>query len=461
MPPCHAPVAAHAAVATHAIAAHAVAAHAVAAHAIAAHAVATHPVHAHPVHAHPVAVAAVKLHDGAGQHFGPAVLDAVDVVLRRAGRRFHLDVQLLQPLLNFFEDPGVGSDGDQRIDPVHRNELHVARLAAEGDGLEHSFHLLGQIAGAAVRDFEQAHALGGEGVAVEHGDQLEGPAHVAPAVQNHHQVGGRVNKGLRAFAHEGRQQLGQLVDGGVLQKDQVQQNLVVLRHALGVQLLGPDRQPDGGGQQDHAVQIAHLDHRRPIDAQDHVQQGARVDVLHFAVGVQDDAALHLRVEHVVDLENARQLVHYLHQRGVLEVESAEGGRARWRRGRRRGALGGRGGGRRLALRSLRPRLGGGLRGRGGDARPEARRHDNLRQGRRRLLCLQQDGRRQNRRTGAQVEHCPTPYPSSCPVEEAPSCLPWPFPRRPVPTRSTPTSCGPTSPPRRESCARNAGCRPLR
>ena len=56
------------------------------------------------------------------------------------------------------------------------------------------------------------------------------------------------------------------------------------------------------GERHDAVQVALLHHAESVDTQNRFEQRARVDILGFAVGIQDDAALDARIEDVVDLE---------------------------------------------------------------------------------------------------------------------------------------------------------------
>src|SRR5260370_34129537 len=114
------------------------------------------------------------------------------------------------------------------------------------------------------------------------------------------------------------------------------------------------------GQRNDAVKIALLHHAESIDAQDGLQQRARVDIFGLTVGVENDAAFHPGVQDVVDLELAREQIDHFGKGGVVERKAGVRSGRRGRRGRSglgRAGLRGAGGGRfgRFLLRGLRIR----------------------------------------------------------------------------------------------------------
>ena len=194
-------------------------------------------------------------------------------------------------------------------------------------------------------------------IAVEHGHQLHQAAHAALAVEHEEKIGGAVNVDAGILALKRLQNLGQLVGSNVLEEDQIQHRSVVFRDAVGVRLrfrrYGEMRNI---GERDDAIQLALLHHAEAVDPQNGFQQRARVDILRFAVGVEDDAAFDARIENVVDLELLRQQIDHFGERRVIERQTAiNGGRsggscgcgAGWR-------LGTGGGSRCLLLGRLRP-----------------------------------------------------------------------------------------------------------
>ncbi len=103
---------------------------------------------------------------------------------------------------------------------------------------------------------------------------------------------------------------------------------------------------DVGGGND-AKDIADLDHRQTVHAQNGFEQRAEVDVAHRAVGIdRDRPAFDARIEDVVDVEILREQIDHLNQRRIVEIQSAgnRGGRSGPGLGRRQAAAAPRGGG---------------------------------------------------------------------------------------------------------------------
>jgi hypothetical protein len=130
--------------------------------------------------------------------------------------------------------------------------------------------------------------------------------------------------------------------------------------------LGRNGQMRNVGQRHDAVQIALLYHAESVDAQNGFQQRAGVDILGFAVGIQDHAALDARIQNVVDLELARQQVDHFGERSIVERQSTVNGGRSGCPGCLRGLcrLCGRGGGGRICGRRLRLSTSTALTGRG-------------------------------------------------------------------------------------------------
>ena len=78
-----------------------------------------------------------------------------------------------------------------------------------------------------VLHLEQTHALVGEDVGVEQGDQLHRALDLTPAVEDEQEICGCVGDGLGAFADERLDDLGHFRHGGVLEEDEVEHELVV------------------------------------------------------------------------------------------------------------------------------------------------------------------------------------------------------------------------------------------
>src|SRR5579863_9203873 len=140
----------------------------------------------------------------------------------------------------------------------------------------------------------QADTFAGKGIAIEQGNQLHQPGHVAPAVQNEHQIRGRIHFyhgiGVREFLDH----LAELVDVDVLQKNQVEHELVVGGNFASIDLKR-DRLADDIGERNDPVDLTLLNHTETIHAQNHVEQIAGIEILRLAVGVERDGAFDARV----------------------------------------------------------------------------------------------------------------------------------------------------------------------
>ena len=171
------------------------------------------------------------MRDDTAEDFGPAIFEPVDFILQRTRRDFRGNVELFEPFFHFGEDAGIGRHGEDGGDPVDGQELDgaVVFAAGEGVGFEDLFQLFGDIGGPSVLHFVGAHALAGEGVAVEHGHQFQGAPHVAAVVENDQQIGGVVAGDLAAVTDKRREHFGHFGGSGVFEEDQVQDHVLVFR----------------------------------------------------------------------------------------------------------------------------------------------------------------------------------------------------------------------------------------
>ena len=80
-----------------------------------------------------------------------------------------------------------------------------------------------------------------------------------------------------------------------------------------------DRLADRIGQRNDTVDLTLLHHSEAVDAQDHVEHIARIQILRLAVGIERDGALHAGIDLDIDLQLARELVDHFGERDVLQV----------------------------------------------------------------------------------------------------------------------------------------------
>ena len=59
------------------------------------------------------------------------------------------------------------------------------------------------------------------------------------------------------------------------------------------------------------VDIALLNHGGAVDAQDQIEQAARIQTRRVAIGIEDDATLHGGIENVVEMQLPRELIDHL------------------------------------------------------------------------------------------------------------------------------------------------------
>src|SRR6185369_18096977 len=139
--------------------------------------------------------------------------------------------------------------------------------------------------------FKKADTLVRKTVAVEQIDQLHGPPHIAPAIENEQQIGRGVGKKGAVFTQELTQYFGEFIYRHIFQEHQIQHDLVVFRDVLRVHLR-TQRHLGRVLERYDAVDLALLNHGGAVDAQDQIQQAARVQVGGAAVGIQHHAAAH-------------------------------------------------------------------------------------------------------------------------------------------------------------------------
>ena len=126
-------------------------------------------------------------------------------------------------------------------------------------------------------EFVQPDAFAGKGIAIEERHQLHQAAHVAAAVQNEQQIRRRIDFHHGVRVGEFLEHFAQLLDADVLQKNQVEHELIVGGDIFPVDL-ERNRLADGIGHRNDAVDLALLHHSEAVDAQDHVEQIARIQI---------------------------------------------------------------------------------------------------------------------------------------------------------------------------------------
>ena len=176
----------------------------------------------------------------------------------------------MQPSLDGVEHARIGRDPDQQINPIHGEEFHRRGLVRQRDRLHHGVEFLGNIGRLAVLDVEQAHALIGELVGVELGDQFHGAFHTAAIVLNEQQVGRWIRRQHGVLTHELLQDLEHFLNRRVFEEQHVQHQLIVRRRVF-TDELGLHRLMGHIVQGHNAPQVADLKHARVVDAENGLQ----------------------------------------------------------------------------------------------------------------------------------------------------------------------------------------------
>ena len=103
----------------------------------------------------------------------------IDVNIHRAGDDGHWHVQFLEPVVDGFKHARIRGDRDQRADAVHCQEFHGGVFGVERNGFQNIIQIFLHVRWLGTLQFEQAHALIDERIAVELRDQIHDMAHVA------------------------------------------------------------------------------------------------------------------------------------------------------------------------------------------------------------------------------------------------------------------------------------------